>query len=85
MPLRPALLAAVVAAGLASAAAAPAHAQTPYDYPWYSVRYGLSGATTCYFSTYSQCMATISGIGGYCEHNPWYRGRPERRTRPQRR
>jgi hypothetical protein len=81
MRVRPALLAVVAAAGIAFTAAGPAGAQSAYDYPWCSVRYGLSGARTCYFATYGQCMATISGIGGTCERNLWYRGRPARSRR----
>ena len=59
--------------------AAPSFAQSAYDYPWCSVRGGFNGAQTCYFSTYRQCMATISGIGGTCIRNPYYRG-PRRRS-----
>jgi Protein of unknown function (DUF3551) len=46
-------------------AQAPASA-LPYDpYPWcanYGGRFG--GASNCGFSTWNQCMATVSGIGG---------------------
>ena len=63
--------------------AAPSFAQTAYDYPWCSVRTGPGGggAQSCYFSTYRQCMETISGIGGYCIRSPYYRG-PHARRRP---
>jgi Protein of unknown function (DUF3551) len=30
----------------------------------------------CYYYTLKQCRDTISGIGGYCEPNPFYDGRP---------
>ncbi len=30
----------------------------------------------CYYNTLKQCMDTISGIGGTCEPNPRYDGRP---------
>ena len=64
-------------------AAVPSLAQSAYDYPWCSVRGGFDGgAQSCYFSTYQQCMATISGIGGTCIRSPYYRGpraRSERR------
>ena len=42
---------------------APAYAQ---NYPWcayYSGR-GFGGATNCGFTSFQQCMATVSGIGG---------------------
>ncbi len=60
----------------------PAQAQ---NYPWcayYSGRDG--GGENCGFTTREQCMATISGIGGFCNRNtqyvpppgPTYRRRP---------
>ena len=58
-------------------AQAPA-SSLPYDpYPWcavYSGRFG--GASNCGFSTWNQCMATVSGIGGFCAHNQFYNPRP---------
>lgn len=51
-----------------------AHAQSAYDYPWCGVRNDRSGAQSCYFATYAQCMQTMSGIGGYCIRSPYYRG-----------
>jgi len=36
------------------------------------------GGTNCGFVTIEQCRATISGIGGYCELNPFYTGPAER-------
>jgi hypothetical protein len=53
----------------------PAHAQ---NYPWcayYSGR-GLGGATNCGFTTFQQCLATVSGIGGFCGQNTQYRPPP---------
>jgi hypothetical protein len=69
-----ALAGAVLAAGDCASVA-----QSAYDYPWCSVRW-RSGAQSCYFSTYRQCMETISGIGGYCMRSPYYRG-PRRGVR----
>jgi hypothetical protein len=43
------------------------------NYPWcayYSGRGG--GGTNCGFTTYEQCMATVSGIGGFCNINTQY-------------
>ena len=63
------ILAAMVAA--AALAAGPAAA---IEYPWcadYSVR---GGATNCGFSTWEQCRATVSGIGGSCRRNAFYVG-----------
>jgi len=67
-------------------AAVPASAQSAYDYPWCGVSTsndGPGGAQTCYFATYAQCMATMSGLG-YCTRSPYYRGPsepPRRRVR----
>jgi len=40
-------------------------------YPW-CANYGSPGGSNCGFSTHEQCMATVSGIGGSCDPNPWY-------------
>jgi Protein of unknown function (DUF3551) len=51
---------------------APAEAQ---NYPWcaqYSGR-ALGGAMNCGFVSFAQCMATVSGIGGFCIQNNTYR------------
>lgn len=48
----------------------PAYAQ---GRPWcafYSGHFG--GDTNCGFYTYEQCLATISGVGGYCQPNTMY-------------
>jgi hypothetical protein len=48
-----------------------AASQSPYSYPWCS-KQRESWATSCYFTSYQQCMTTISGIGGYCYQSPYY-------------
>jgi hypothetical protein len=61
-----------------------ASAQSPYSYPWCSRQSGgKSDTTTCYFTSYAQCMTTISGIGGWCYQNPGYNG--ARNSAPTRR
>ena len=49
----------------------------PYDpYPWCAVYRGrMSGSSNCGFSTWNQCMATVSGIGGFCQRNSFYNPR----------
>ena len=45
-------------------------------YPW-CAQYGAGldgGGRNCGFWTYEQCMAALSGNGGYCEANAMYRG-----------
>jgi hypothetical protein len=50
-----------------------ASAQSPYSYPWCSRQVGRDTDTTsCYFTSYQQCMTTISGIGGWCYQSPYY-------------
>ena len=61
--------------GSASSIGTPAHAQ---NYPWCALYSGraLGGATNCGFTTFQQCLATVSGIGGFCEPNTQYRPPP---------
>jgi uncharacterized protein DUF3551 len=62
--------------------ASPAQAQIYY--PWCAVYSGGrgGGATNCGFTSFQQCMATVSGIGGFCEQNRFYYERSRgRRTR----
>lgn len=42
------------------------------NYPW-CAQYSYRDGATCGFTTFEQCMATISGIGGFCEPNTQYR------------
>ena len=55
----------------------------PYDpYPWCAVYSGRGGgASNCGFSTWQQCMATVSGIGGFCEPNQFYNPRGGSKSR----
>jgi hypothetical protein len=49
--------------------ATPARAEIYY--PW-CANYCCGGGSNCGFSTIEQCRATISGIGGFCDPNPFY-------------
>jgi Protein of unknown function (DUF3551) len=56
----------------------PAQAQ---NYPWcaqYSGR-ALGGSQNCGFVSFAQCMATVSGVGGFCVQNTMYQ--PSARAR----
>jgi Protein of unknown function (DUF3551) len=44
-------------------------------YRWCAM-YRAKGATNCYFVTLAQCQAAISGVGGFCQPNNFYDGRP---------
>jgi hypothetical protein len=71
---------AVLSLVLATVALAPvAHAQ---NYPW-CARYGTPyDDSSCGFTSYEQCMASVSGIGGFCERNDTYK--PPLAATPQR-
>jgi hypothetical protein len=57
---------------------ASAHAR---DYPWCAFYTGPFSTTNCGFDTYQQCLATVSGIGGYCQPNTMYVPPPGRQRR----
>jgi hypothetical protein len=41
--------------------------------PWCVVYSGKSGARSCAFTSFEQCMMTATpGTGGSCVQNPWY-------------
>ena len=46
------------------------HAQAQ-TYPWCAIY--SKGCTSCSFVTLDQCMADVSGIGGFCQQNDWYK------------
>jgi hypothetical protein len=72
------LAAAAIVAALAIPTTTPAQAQ---NYPW-CAHYGTPYAdTSCGFVSYEQCMASVSGVGGFCEKNDTYK--PPVAARPQ--
>ncbi len=53
------------------------------EYPWCAQYSGEDGGgRNCGFSTLAQCMATVSGIGGDCEHNLFYEAPAKRPAKP---
>jgi Protein of unknown function (DUF3551) len=60
-----------VAGAITGAMSTPAQAQ---NYPWCAYYGGMmgGGGTNCGFTTFEQCMATVSGIGGFCDRNTQY-------------
>jgi hypothetical protein len=48
---------------------------------------GRAGGTNCGFHSFEQCRATVSGIGGFCQRNPFaaYGAAREPRRRTHRR
>lgn len=63
----------------------PAHAYRVY--PWYPWCAWLADtqSQSCAFSTLQQCLATISGVGGYCGINPYPPPPAVAQWRPKRR
>jgi hypothetical protein len=62
----------VVIGGLAmllGAIATPAYAQ---NYPWCAYYSGAFDDSNCGFVSFAQCMADVSGIGGFCQRNNTY-------------
>lgn len=67
---------AAIAAGTLMMSTGPGAART---YPWCA--YYNWSTYNCGFVTFRQCLATVSGTGGWCERNP----RAYRTDRPYRR
>jgi hypothetical protein len=61
------------ALGLITATAALGTSAQAQNYPW-CAQYGTGsgGAMNCGFTTFQQCQADVSGIGGFCEQNNMY-------------
>jgi hypothetical protein len=53
------------------------------NYPW-CAQYSGPGGTNCGFTTFQQCMATIAGMGGFCNANTQYVSPAGPRARNQR-
>jgi hypothetical protein len=61
-------------------------AEAAIIYPWCAHYGGRSGGgVSCGSSTFAQCMATVSGMGGGCEMNPIYEPPPSLPVRKQKR
>jgi hypothetical protein len=66
-----------LALALLSLPASGPQARAEITYPWCAQYAGggfSGGGRNCGFWTYGQCMAAISGNGGFCEANAMYRG-----------
>jgi hypothetical protein len=79
-----AMLALTAIGGGTIAGPAPAVA---YDYPWCAQGRGFGIPGDCTYSSYGQCMASVSGRALYCNVNPraaLNQRQPPRRGRPYR-
>jgi hypothetical protein len=55
-------------------------------YRWCAAYGGdMGGSSNCGFITWEQCRATIMGMGGFCEPNQFYVGKPYDQAEPIRR
>jgi Protein of unknown function (DUF3551) len=72
--------------GLIAVTAALNTSAQAQNYPW-CAQYGdgMDGARNCGFTTFQQCQADVSGIGGFCEQNNMYQApaAPHRHRRVQ--
>jgi hypothetical protein len=62
------LLLGAIAAGAGLIAAC---SRTHPSLPW-CTNFGYTGSLECAYNSLEQCMASISGMGGYCTRNPRY-------------
>jgi hypothetical protein len=46
------------------------------NYPWCAYYDGAFDGTNCGFTTFQQCLDTVSGIGGFCQVNNQYQPPP---------
>jgi uncharacterized protein DUF3551 len=54
------------------------------NYPWCAQYSGsMAGSMNCGFTTHEQCMATVSGMGGFCVVNTQYQPPVSRPSHPQ--
>ena len=62
------------ALGILVAVAAPGTRAQAQNYPWCAIYGGgdVGGGRNCGFTTFQQCLATVSGIGGFCQQNNTY-------------
>jgi hypothetical protein len=79
---------AVAVAALAFAVSLGAgNAKAEVEYPWCAAYTGPArGVVTCGYVSWQQCMATVHGVGGFCQMNPRFIAAPDeprrRRVRP---
>jgi Protein of unknown function (DUF3551) len=69
-------ISAVVAFMLVTAAFAPrTTVAAAYNLPW-CANYYDSNVIACSFTSFAQCMASVSGVGGHCTQNVLYPSPP---------
>jgi hypothetical protein len=58
--------------GILAVAAGTGTRAEAQNMPW-CAQYSTRDGSTCGFTTFQQCMATITGIGGFCNQNWQYK------------
>jgi hypothetical protein len=58
--------------GASAAEARPAGVSIGSAYPWCAQYMLQSGPKNCGFTSFAQCLADVSGIGGTCAANPYF-------------
>jgi hypothetical protein len=58
------------ASAILIASAVSGHRAAAQNYPWCAD--DAAGASNCGFVTFQQCLATLSGNGGFCNRNTQY-------------
>ncbi|MGH6670725.1 MAG: DUF3551 domain-containing protein [Xanthobacteraceae bacterium] len=59
--------------GIVVGACAICESAAAQNYPWCAYYGGHEGSgTNCGFTSYEQCMQTLSGMGGFCARNTQY-------------
>jgi uncharacterized protein DUF3551 len=67
---RAATLAIGLAAVFAGVSIAPDTARAEQLAPWCAQFGAQTGSYDCSYYTFEQCMATVRGVGGFCNRNP---------------
>jgi hypothetical protein len=70
--MRPSILSTFLIVSALLGGIPPASAQSPTSYPWCARYYKDSAPTSCYFTSYQQCRASVSGVGGLCFESPYF-------------
>lgn len=81
----------ILSIGILTALGALSMRAEAQNYPWCAYYGGWEGGgENCGFTTFEQCMATLSGMGGFCDRNTQYvpppgpHPAPVQRPRPRR-
>ncbi len=74
------LLFLLVLLGILAGTAAIGTRAVAQNYPWCAIYSKGGGGENCGFTTFEQCMATVSGIGGFCMQNTQYQPSASRKV-----